>query len=156
AWIVDYSDQHGDRHIKTFARKKDADTYHASVTVDVGAGTHTADSRSITTAEAGRLWIESREAANLERSTLAQYRQHLEHHIAPLIGAVRLAQLTAPMVRGFEDRLRTDRSPAMIRKILKSLSAIIADAQERGLVAQNVVRGLHARRGKERHADRRQ
>src|SRR5262249_60239719 len=41
-------------------------------------------------------------------------------------------------------------------KILKSRSAIIADAQERGLVAQNVVRGLHARRGKERHADRRQ
>jgi integrase len=158
AWVVDYSDQHGDRHIKTFARKKDADAYHADVAVDVRTGIHTADSQSITVAKAGWLWIESGEAVGLERATLAQYRQHLEHHLVPLIGAVRLAQLTAPMVRNFEDRLRTDRSPAMVRKILGSLSAIIADAQERGLVAQNVVRGLrkHRRRGKERQADRRQ
>jgi integrase len=158
AWIVDYADQHGERHIKTFARKKDADAHHARVTVDVGAGIHTADSRSITIAEAGRLWIESGGAAKLERSTLNQYRQHLDHHLVPGIGWVKLAQLTAPMVREFEDRLRTDRSPAMVRKILGSLGAILTDAQERGLVAQNVVRGLRARRqrGKERHADRRQ
>jgi integrase len=71
---------------------------------------------------------------------------------------VKLSQLTVPMVRNFEDRLRVERSPAMVRKVLGSLSAILADAQERGLVSQNVVRGLRARRlrGKERRADRRQ
>jgi integrase len=158
AWIVDYADQHGGRHIKTFARKRDADAYHARVAVGVAAGLHTADSRSITIAEAGRLWIRSGEAAKLERTTLDQYRQHLDHHIVPEIGEVKLAQLTAPMVREFEDRLRADRSPAMVRKALGSLGAILADAQERGLVAQNVVRSLRARRrrGKEQHADRRQ
>jgi integrase len=158
AWIVDYTDQLGGRHVKTFARKKDADAYHARVTVDVSAGTHTAESRSIAVAEAGRLWIASGEAAKLERTTLGQYQQHLDLHIAPVIGAVRLAQLTAPMVRAFEDQIRADRSPAMVRKILGSLGAILADAQERGLVAQNVVRSLRGRRrrGKERHADKRQ
>jgi integrase len=158
SWIVDYVDQHGGRHIKTFVRKKDADTYHAGVAVDVRAGIHTADSRSITIAEAGRLWLESGEAVGLERTTLEQYRQHLALHIASTVGAVKLAQLTAPMVRELEDRLRADRSPAMVRKILGSLSAIIADAQERGLVAQNVVRSLRGRRrrGKDRHADKRQ
>jgi integrase len=70
---------------------------------------------------------------------------------------VKLAQLTAPLVRTFEDRLRQDRSPAMVRKVLRSLGAILADAQERGLVAQNVVHGLrHRRRGRERRAERRQ
>jgi integrase len=46
----------------------------------------------------------------------------------------------------------------MVRKILRSLSAILTDAQERGLVAQNVAHSLRSRRqrGKERHADRRQ
>jgi integrase len=46
----------------------------------------------------------------------------------------------------------------MVRKILGSLGAILADAQERGLVAQNVVRSLRGRRrrGKDRHADKRQ
>ena len=35
AWIVDYTDQAGDRHIETFERKKDADARHAEVKVDV-------------------------------------------------------------------------------------------------------------------------
>jgi integrase len=156
AWIVDYDDQRGDRHIKTFARKKDADAYHARVTVDVAAGIHTAG--SITVAEAGRLWLESGEAAKLERTTLNYYQQHLDLHITPEIGAVKLAHLTAPLVREFEDRLRASRSPVMVRKVLGSLGATLADAQERGLVAQNVVRNLRIRRrrGKDRHLDKRQ
>jgi integrase len=146
AWIVDYRDRRGDRHIKTFARKKDADAYHAQVGVEVRAGIHTADSRSVTVAEAGKLWIETATNAGLERTTLEQYGQHLDYHIVPLIGATKLSQLTVPAVRAFEDRLAKDRSPAMVRKIVRSLGSIVADAQERGLVAQNVVRGL--RRGR--------
>src|SRR5262249_36832464 len=74
------------------------------------------------------------------------------------IGDVKLTQLTVPMVRAFEDRLRADRSPAMVRKAVGSLGAILADAHERGLVAQNVVRGLRSsrRRGKDWHSDKRQ
>jgi integrase len=153
AWVVDYVDQHGERHIKTFAKKRDADAHHAMVAVDVRAGLHTADSNSITIAEAGRLWLDG--ATTLERATLAAYRQHLELHIEPLIGQVKLSQLSVPAVRAFEDRLKVDRSPAMARKVLLSLGAILADAQEHGLVAQNVVRSLRTRR-KDRSGQRRQ
>ena len=52
AWIVDYADGSGERHIQTFSRKKDADDYHATVKVDVRKGLHTAPSRSVTVAEA--------------------------------------------------------------------------------------------------------
>src|SRR5262249_3809170 len=107
---------------------------------DVGAGVHTADSRSITVAEAGRLWLVSRETAGIERASLVNYRQHLDLHIAPLIGGTKLPPLTVPFVPEVQDPLRPDRSPAMVRKILVSLSGILADAQDRGLVAQNVVR----------------
>jgi integrase len=147
AWVVDYVDQHGDRHIKTFAKKRDADAHHAIVGVAVRAGTHTADSKSATVAKAAELWLESCEAAGLERATLAAYRQHAELHIIPVLGALRLSQLTAPLVRGFEDRLRKDgRSPAMVRKARRSLGGILADAQERGLVGQNVVYSLRKNR----------
>jgi integrase len=158
AWVVDYTGPGGNRHTKSFDRKRDADAYHAVVTVDVHRGTHTPDSKSVMVAEAARLWLESGDAAGLERSTLDSYRQHVNFHIVPLLGAVKLSQLTVPGVRHFEDRLRRDRSPAMVRKVLGSLSGILADAQERGLVSQNVVRGLRARRlrGKERRADKRQ
>jgi integrase len=56
-------------------------------------------------------------------------------------------------VREFEDRLREDRSPAMVRKILVALSGILSDAQDRGLVAQNVVRNRRSHNG---HTDARQ
>jgi integrase len=153
AWVVDYADQHGERHIKTFAKKRDADAHHAIVGVAVRTGTHTADSRSVTVAKAAELWLESCEAAGLERTTLTSYRQHAELHITPILGALRLSQLTVPLVRGFEDRLRKDgRSPAMVRLARRALGGILADAQERGLVAQNVVYSLRKNR-RSRRAD---
>ena len=69
AWIVDYTDQQGERHIETFDRKKDADARHAEVTVDVKAGVHVAPSKSVTVNEAGEPWIEGNEA-ELERTTV--------------------------------------------------------------------------------------
>src|SRR5215475_1862067 len=101
AWVVDYVDQHGDRHIKTFAKKRDADAHHAIVGVAVRTGVHTADSKSVTVARAAELWIESREAAGLERATLVGYRLHADRHITPILGALKLSQLTVPLVRGF-------------------------------------------------------
>src|SRR5262245_38502697 len=97
AWVVDYSHL-GKRHLMTFEKKKDADAYHASVRVNVAAGTHTAPSRSPTVAEAGKLWLEKAISDGLERSTTDQYRQHLELHIAPLLGPVKLAQLSVPSI----------------------------------------------------------
>jgi hypothetical protein len=140
AWVVDYTDQLKHRHLKTFARKRDADAYHAKVTVDVGAGIHTADSRSITVTEAGALWLKSKEAHDLEPVSLNTCRGHLKHHIVPLIGATKLAALTVPFVREFEDRLRADRSPILTGKNLAALAGILDDAMDRGLVAQNVAR----------------
>src|SRR5271166_3326302 len=168
AWVVDYVDQAGKRRLKTFTKKKAADNYAATANVEIRAGVHTADSASLTIAEAGKLWIETGEARGLERATTAAYRQHLKLHIEAYLGNVKLSQLSAPMVREFEDKLaRGDmpadgapqpRTPAMVRKIRVSLSSLLSDAQERGLVSRNVVRDLRKarRRGAERQAERRQ
>src|SRR5262245_15867453 len=102
AWIVDYTDQQGGRHIHTFARKKDADEYHDKVRVNVRAGVHT--SSKATVAEAGQKWLKDAEH-RLEAATIESYRQHLEDHIVPFIGTVKLSQLTVPLVRDFMDRL---------------------------------------------------
>jgi integrase len=151
AWIVDYSSG-GQRRQKTFQRKRDADAYSNQISVDIRAGVHSAGSTTV--AQAGELWLQSREAAGRERATLLCYRQHLDLHIAPFIGGVRLADLTLPKVREFEDRLRLEgRSPAMVKRILVSLSSILGEAQDRGLVAQNV---MHRRRARNGYSDTRQ
>src|ERR1043166_4397366 len=94
AWIVDYVDQQGDRHIETFERKKEADAYQATVKVDVSKGLHTAPSKSLTVSEAAEVWINRVEADGCERTTVRQYRQHADLHIIPRLGGVKLAQLT--------------------------------------------------------------
>jgi integrase len=153
AWIVDYADQRGVRHIRTFNRKKDADAYEATVHVDVRQGVHT--STKMTIAEAGAKWFADAED-RLEPATLESYRQHLEDHIVPYIGAVKLSQLTVPLVREFMDRLRADgRSPDMVKRVTGDLGSILADAQERGQLAQNVVRSMSHRK-KRRSSERRQ
>jgi integrase len=157
AWVVDYVDQHGARHLKTFAKKRDADAHHAVVATAVRAGTHTADRQSVTVAKAAELWLTSCDAAGLERASIAAYRQTVDLRIVPILGALRLSQLTVPLVRGFEDRLLADgTAPVMVRRTRTLLGALIADAQERGLVAQNVVRSLRtSRRGKDANGERR-
>ena len=137
AWIVDYMDQGRKRRLKSFAKKKDAAAFAATASVEIRAGVHTADSASITIAEAGKKWLETAELGAperepLERATVDAYRQHLRLHIGPYIGSVKLSQLSAPMVREFLDKLaRGDvpggadpepRSTAMVRKVRVSLS----------------------------------
>jgi integrase len=146
AWIVAYTDQGGTRRTKNFNRKRDAEAFHATVSVDVRHGVHIPDSQSILVAKAARIWLEACETSGLERSTLAGYRQQVDLHIIPLLGGVKLSALTVPAVRAFEDALSRNRSPAMVRKVRASLSSILTEAQERGLVAQNVVRNLRTRR----------
>jgi integrase len=101
--------------------------------------------------EAADLYLETCRQEGLERTTLDTYRQHIGLHVVPFLGAIRLSELTMPLVRDFIDRLRrAGRSPAMVKKIIVRLGSMLADAQERGLVAQNVVRNLKARRRKGR------
>lgn len=155
AWQVDYRDGAGKRRSKQFDRKKDADAWAARTTVDVANGIHVADAATVTVEEAGRLWIETGKAQNRERTTLNQRRQHLEIHIVPFIGSLKLNKISVPSVRAFQDQLReAGTSPIMIKRVTTSLSGILQDAQERGLVAQNAIRGMRKSGSEKRHEKR--
>src|SRR6516162_1865248 len=140
AWIADYFDQNGKRHIKTFKTQKAAKAWLVGTGYEVKQGTHTPESDSITVAEAADIWIKRGKLEGLERSTLAQYENHVELHIKPSrIGREKLARLSTPMIEAFrDDLLRACKSRATARKILTSLKGILGEAQRRGLVAQNV------------------
>jgi integrase len=159
AWIVDYTDQSDTRRLKTFQRKKDADAFAANTHVAIAKGEHVADGATVSVAKAGELWLASATEAGLERTTVDQYRQHLNLHLAPFMGREKLSRLSVPLIRAFQDRLRDEgRSAAMVKRVTVSLGGILADAQERGLVARNVVREMSGRRtkGKARQGERRQ
>ena len=146
AWQIDYIDAGGVRRRETVATKKEADARHAAVAVGVANGTHTADATSVTVAVAAQQWLDDCDPV-CERATVVAYAQHVRLHIVPRLGAVRLSQLTVPVVAQFLRDLRSAGvSNALIRKVRISLGAIVALAQENGLVAQNVVRAKRRER----------
>ncbi len=141
AWQVDYRDGAGTRRHRQFRTKRDADAFLVKARAEVAAGTHTPDGASLTVREAADLWLARGERDGLERTTLFGYRQHVTLHILPYIAATRLARLTVPAVHAFADQLREQgRSRYLVKRVLGSLSAIVGEAQRRGLVAVNNVR----------------
>jgi len=167
AWVVDYIDQAGKRRLKTFERKKEASAFAATATVEIKHGLHTPESESPTVSEAAAAWIA--DCGDLERATLAQYRQHVTLHIEPYLGRVKLSRLSTPMVCDFRDKLRSGepapgeaegrvRSPALIRKVMTSLGSLIGHAKEHGKFAgANPVRELgKSKRGVHRRGEKRQ
>lgn len=146
AWLVDYRDSAGTRRAKQFARKKDAEAWSTTAAWQVSQGTHTPDSQSITVSVAAKQWLDRARREKLEPTTIAAYDQHVRLHIEPLCGAVKLSQLTAPMVAEYRDQLLDKLSRPMAVRVLRSLTSIIAGAQGRGQVAQNVAGAIKVKR----------
>jgi integrase len=157
AWIVTYFDTKGVKRQKTFAKKKDADTFASKAHMEVKEGVHVADRDSVTVKKAAELWIATGEGEGLERSSIDQRKRHLKFHIEEFLGDTLVSKLSVPLIREFEDKLRENgRSAAMIKKVLVSLGGILGDAVERGLATRNPVRDMRQRRkGKEARAEKR-
>lgn len=158
-WQASYKDVEGKRRQPLFDKKSEADAFLVSARSDVSKGIHIPDAAAVTISKAAELWLETVDAAGLERSTADQYRQHINLHIGPYLGATLVPKLTVAGVRAWEDKLRAEgRSPALIKKVRVSLGAMLGDAMDRGLAARNIVRerGRTKTKGKDRRAERRQ
>src|ERR1035437_1082349 len=153
AWQCDYRAGVGARRSKQFATKRAATAWLDNARVDLRAGTHVAESASITVGEAADLWLKRAVGNGIEQSTVRQYRAHAEHHIKPLIGAVKLTALTAPAIQRFADDLAETRSRTMVGKVISSLCGLLSEAQALGLVGRNIARDSKARLPKRRRED---
>lgn len=148
AWLLRYTDGSGKRRAKQFQKKGDAEAYRIKSGWEVSQGIHTADAASVTVEQAFKLWLQRARAEKLERSTIKSYDEIGRLHIVPFIGKERLSKLTMPAVQAYVDGLLLTRSKAMAAKAVNALTSIITEAQRRGLVAQNVARGVKVVRAK--------
>src|SRR5262245_10184489 len=91
AFIVDYVDQEGHRHIRTFDRKGEATEYAATVRVDIAKGVHTAS--KLTVAEAADAWVKRVESEGAERRTMRHYRGKIRLKILHSLGRTKISGL---------------------------------------------------------------
>ena len=92
-----------------------------------------------------RVWLPAKEG-RVEISTLDQYNWAVGHHIKPLIGAVRLGDLTPEVVDDWVRELVAPRGsgkprlgPTSARLVRKILSMALEEAVQRGGLARNPV-----------------
>nr|DAP01090.1 MAG TPA: Integrase [Caudoviricetes sp.] len=91
----------------------------------------------ITIAEWSDEWLRIKEPT-VTTGTLASYRDIIRHYIIPDIGAVKLADLTAPTVRRFLDLKLETLSSRTVRYIHTVLSAMLKQAVQDEIIGTNV------------------
>ena len=82
AWVVDYRDQDGKRHQVACAYKKKRQPITTRWRSACGRATHTPESRSLTVAEAGELWLRDADATELNAHR-RRLPVHLKSYIVP-------------------------------------------------------------------------
>jgi integrase len=155
-WVYDYRDNSGKRRSLQFEKRREAEAARTKIASELVGGIHTANRASVTVEKAARLWYDACEARipPIERTSLDNYRRAIAQ-INAEIGAVKLNQLTAARVKAFGERVAADalargQKGSKAQRLMATLGTLLADAQERGLVAQNVVFALSKRKGGER------
>lgn len=170
-WIADYYDAFRIRRWKTFGTKDDARNYEAAQRVggrEDGTLAPTIDPDIMLTSYAER-WLKDSQARGNKFSTITRCESALRTHILPHLGALKLRNITRPIVRQYllrklvEDgasrqglrssRVNITRSPkrlarGTVKHHFMTLSGILSAAVEDGIIKANPVRGLWKTLGK--------
>jgi len=128
------------RQLGTFDTKRAATDLAKSVAVGrVGSADETVETFVV------EVWLKSKEG-RVEQSTLDQYRWAIEGHIVPLIGAIRLRDLTAEIVDAWildlsaaPEEGKPRLGATSTRLVRKVLSMALEEAVERGRLGRNPV-----------------
>ena len=137
AYRVRYSDRTGKRRAKQFDKRKDAVAFQKTC-----EGTTSIASGGITVADAAKAWLDACEKGlgehvKVERSTLKSYQSHVNNHIVPAIGGVRLSELTTAKIKQFRNILISKLSRPLAKAVMQSFKAILGEAVEQELLDVN-------------------
>jgi integrase len=78
-------------------------------------------------------------ALRLEEDTLKAHRSHIQAYIEPMLGHLRLREVTPAVVYDFRVRLQSMTGPSAVQRIMSVLSGILRSAVERGRIDANPV-----------------
>jgi integrase len=151
AWMVDYTDNQGERQRKHFPTKKAADAFRINIEGQLQTGIYRADAGKLTVKQACESFITHCEGRHerderMTRKMLVVYKGHVNNHILHSengVSAWKLSQLTARAVGDFRDRLRTAGvTVPTARKILATLHSVLEHAISQDWIATNAAHGV--------------
>jgi integrase len=140
--VYDVRARVGDREVsKTFARRKDADAFAATMEADSLRGV-AVDPRAgrLTVSELAREWLGGNPAKRPDTWATDDY--HLRVHILPVLGARRIDAITPTHVQDVANQLATHLAPRTVRRALGVVRAMFAHAVVTDMVGRSPYRGI--------------
>lgn len=166
-WRCDFTDQNGRRQRRQFKTKREADAFRVKIEGQLAGGTFRGEAQTTTVRDLAHAYLEYAEGRRSkgERYTTAHLLAvtgHIWNYISPDmerraaqsaktrvlifdggIGDLKLSHLSTRAIGDFRDRLRNaGLSIPTTRKVLRTLSAMLAYATSRDLVAFNAATGV--------------
>lgn len=130
-FVIDFYDQSGKRRWITLPEgttRKDAREALAEIEKQVKHGTYMPMKVIPTFSEVADTWLASKEP-NIRHSTHEQYNGHVENHLKPFFGNLKITQVGFEMMEKFKkDALEKGVTPPTLKKILTTISSILTYA----------------------------
>jgi integrase len=124
-----------------FDRKEDAERFRTSLLRDKQSGGIVSFSRTTLDQYAATWW--ERWQRDKAPNSIRNYRGALKRYVLPRLGPIRISGLTPPRAAQFRDELLAEgKGEATVRYAMAVLSAICADAVEKGELQANPVRAI--------------
>jgi integrase len=146
-----YYDRNGKRHRSQYATYAAADKERIKTEAEILGGTHVPESESRQVIDGARLWLDYMDKrvarGKLERSTVRQYRTHVEKHIEPLpVSSKTLSKLIRAdiqeMVEALEDRLSHETAV----KVYATMRMLFGYCRVKGWMGTNPCEGISIER----------
>jgi integrase len=135
-YVVDYRDLDRVRRWESFTTRQAADKRLEEVLQGVRHKTFVAPVDVPTFEAAAKEWLETK--ADRKTSTLAGWQTHVDLHLVPRLGKLRLDGIGVAAIERVRDQLRkSGLGPRTVNKILTTATAIFAMAKRRGYIATN-------------------
>lgn len=136
-WTVRYYDEKGVRRSKGCTSKKEADAFKRKVEREIEDGTHTPDTETVTVKQAAAAFLADADqrfkAGQIGRSRLVTLTNIMNGRVVPLIGGMRMKDLTAPRIEELHRQLIVERgvSAATARTTIRDLTLFERFAKRR-------------------------
>ncbi len=141
-WVIDFYDQFGDRHWETVGtNKKEAEELLSERILEIGKGDYTVPKdRKAPFSVVAESWLASREG-KIRPISIQQYKDHLDKHLLPFLGPVKIGQIDIGVVDAYIANKRKEKSIgiATINKTVTTLGTILKHARKTNLIKSNPV-----------------
>jgi integrase len=135
-WVVDFRDQDGKRRWQSYLTRDDADKALEKLGPAVRQGTYRPAAELPLLETVAHDWLATK--AGHRVSSQVGWQVHLEDHILPALGPLRIDRIRVADVDAFRDgRRAAGLAPRTVNKLLTTLAAILALAERRELITRN-------------------